>query len=106
MSNRPRHAVRMKIKNRYQFLLVAHMFQSTTIAHFGPARLVRKPDGRHELIGGTTGHRVAAREWCSIFAPEVVFNTSGIPHGSDGPIARGAAIGTNLRVELRRNVMG
>jgi hypothetical protein len=101
MSNRPCHAVRMKIKNRYQFPLVALMFQSTTIARFGPARLVRKPNGRHELIGGSTGHRVAAREWCSIFAPEVVFNTGGILHEFVGPIAIGAAIGKHARLELR-----
>jgi hypothetical protein len=69
----------MKIKKRYQVPLVALMFQTTTIARFGPARLVRKPDGRHELIGGTADHHAAAREWCSLFAPEVVFNTGGTP---------------------------
>jgi hypothetical protein len=44
-----------------------------TIARFGAARLVRKLDGRHELIGGTPDDRSAAREWCSLFAPEIVF---------------------------------
>jgi hypothetical protein len=44
-----------------------------TIARFGTARLVRKLDGRHELIGGTAEHHAAAREWCSLFAPEIVF---------------------------------
>jgi hypothetical protein len=46
------------------------------VARFGPARLVRKPDGRHELIGGTEDHRATAREWCSLFAPEIVFATT------------------------------
>lgn len=47
------------------------------IARFGPARLVKNFDGRHELIGGTAEHHAAAREWCSLFAPEVVFKSSG-----------------------------
>ena len=54
------------------------MFQTTTIARFGPARLVRKPDGRHEIIGGTAQHHAAAREWCSLFAPEVLFSTESL----------------------------
>jgi hypothetical protein len=49
------------------------------IARFGVARLVKKTDGRHELIGGTTDDHTDAREWCSLFAPEVVF--SGQPPG-------------------------
>jgi hypothetical protein len=44
-----------------------------TIARFGAARLVRKLDGRHELIGGTLPEHSAAREWCSRLAPEIVF---------------------------------
>jgi hypothetical protein len=72
----------MKIKKRYQIPLVALMFPTTTIARFGPARLVRRADGRHELIGGTAAHHTAAREWCSLFAPEVVFNTGGLPQGA------------------------
>jgi hypothetical protein len=47
------------------------------VAQFGPARLFRYLDGRHELIGGTEDHRAIAREWCSLFAPEIVF--SGCP---------------------------
>jgi hypothetical protein len=43
------------------------------LATFGTARLVKKPDGRHELIGGTADDHAAAREWCSMFAHEVVF---------------------------------
>jgi hypothetical protein len=46
------------------------------IATFGSARLVRKADGRHELIGGTAADCTEAREWCSLFAPEVVFSPS------------------------------
>ena len=66
----------MKIKNRHQLPLVALVFQTTTIARFGPARLVKNFDGRHELIGGTAEHHAAAREWCSLFAPEVVFKSA------------------------------
>lgn len=55
-----------------------------TIATFGAARLVKKLDGKIELIGGTGKDHADAREWCSLFAPEVVF--SGTPR-------RNAAIG-------------
>ncbi len=44
------------------------------IARFGSARLVRQPSGRHELIGGTADDCAEAHEWCSLFAPEVVFS--------------------------------
>jgi hypothetical protein len=43
------------------------------IARFGAAQLVRRLDGRHEFIGGTPAEHFAAREWCSLFAPELVF---------------------------------
>ena len=46
---------------------------SRVIATFGAARLVRTADGRHELLGGTAEDSRQAREWCSLFAPEVVF---------------------------------
>jgi hypothetical protein len=48
-----------------------------TLATFGAARLVKKLDGKIELIGGTADDHADAREWCSLFAPEVVF--SGTP---------------------------
>ena len=44
------------------------------IARFGAAQLVRQPNGRHELIGGTADDFTEAYEWCSLFAPEVVFS--------------------------------
>ena len=64
----------MKIKRNYQTPLHALVFQPTTIARFGPARLIKHFDGPHELIGGTPADQAAAREWCSLFAPEVVFS--------------------------------
>ena len=66
MSNQPCHADGMKIKRTCRLPLFALNFQTTTIARFGPARLVKHCDGRHELIGGTAEHHAAAREW---FAP-------------------------------------
>lgn len=44
------------------------------IARFGDAKLVKKANGRHELLGGTADDQTNAREWCSFFAPEVVFS--------------------------------
>ena len=49
-------------------------FGPRLIATFGNARLVRQPDGRSELSGGSAADCTAAREWCSLFAPEVVFS--------------------------------
>jgi hypothetical protein len=64
----------MKITKRsYKLPLNALLFQPTTIARFGPARLVKIFDGGYELVGGTPTDHAAAREWCSLFAPEVVF---------------------------------
>ncbi len=63
----------MKINRTYRIPLHALIFQPTTIARFGQATLVKHFNGQHELIGGTPADRAAAREWCSLFAPEVVF---------------------------------
>jgi hypothetical protein len=57
-----------------------------TIAAFGNARLVRQPNGRHLLIGGTKDAAAEAREWCSFFAHEVVFSPAPRPH----PALRGS----------------
>jgi hypothetical protein len=68
------HAGGMKItKRNYKLPLNALLFQPTTIARFGPARLVKNFAGAYELIGGTPADHAAAREWCSLFAPAVVF---------------------------------
>jgi len=43
------------------------------VHQFGQARLVRLPNGQHELIGGTDADHAAAFEWSSLFAHEIVF---------------------------------
>jgi hypothetical protein len=43
------------------------------IASFGAARLVKKPDGKIELIGGTAEDNADALDWCSLLAHDVVF---------------------------------
>lgn len=70
------HAHGMKNKRTYRIPLHALMFPPTTVARFGPARLVENFDGPYELIGGTVEDRAAAAEWCSHFAPEIVFTSS------------------------------
>jgi hypothetical protein len=82
----------MKINRTYRLPLHALNFPPTTIAHFGAARLVRHFDGPYELVGGTVEDRAAAREWCSLFAPQVVF--SGTPrHTPAIASAPGVAVG-------------
>jgi len=58
----------MKLKS-----LVQKLFHPTRIIQsFGPARLVRHANGRHELIGGTRADFAAAHEWISLFGHEIV----------------------------------
>lgn len=59
----------MKLKN-----LIPQRFRTRIVRQFGQARLIRLPNGRHELIGGTDSDRVAAFEWVSLFAHEILFN--------------------------------
>jgi hypothetical protein len=73
MSNQGSHAGGMKIKRTYRLPLHALTFPPTTIARFGASHLVKHFDGHYELLGGTSADRAAAREWCSLFAPMVVF---------------------------------
>ena len=71
MSNPLCHADGVRIKKYHWFTLEK---ADETLAFFGKARLIRKSDGRHELVGGTADDRTTAREWCSLFAPDVVFS--------------------------------
>jgi hypothetical protein len=42
-----------------------------TIAIFGRARLVKTPNGKYQLQGGSRNDRIEAREWVSLFMHEV-----------------------------------
>lgn len=53
-----------------RFMLVRAV--ETLIATFGAAQLVQTPSGRFELRGGTLKDYQEAKEWCSLFMPEVV----------------------------------
>jgi hypothetical protein len=44
------------------------------LAVFGAARLVKRLNGRLELVGGTAADQTAAREWTSLFLHEAVFS--------------------------------
>jgi hypothetical protein len=59
----------MRIKKSYE----VHTAPAEIIGHFGQVRLVRKADGRHELVGGTTEARATVRKWCGLYAPFVAF---------------------------------
>ena len=58
----------MKLKN-----LIPLRYRTKLIRQFGDAKLVKLPNGQHELIGGTDQDRTAAFEWASLFAHEIVF---------------------------------
>ena len=44
--------------------------EGETLATFGGARLVKKLNGKIELVGGSADDRVAAKEWASLFLHE------------------------------------
>jgi len=89
MSNRLCHAGGMKIKKSVRFQVSSfslfHDADRTFVAAFGNARLIRSQNGRHELIGGTADDHAAAREWCSLFAHELVFSGAARSYAADGP---------------------
>ena len=58
----------MKLKN-----LIPLRYRTRLIRQFGQAKLVRLPNGQHELIGGSDADRSDAFEWVSLFAHEIVF---------------------------------
>jgi hypothetical protein len=44
------------------------------VQQFGEAKLIRHTNGKYELIGGKATDVVAAREWVSLFAHDIVFS--------------------------------
>jgi hypothetical protein len=58
----------MKLKN-----IIPLRFRRQFVRQFGQAKLVKLPNGQHELVGGTDADRAAAFEWVSLFAHEIVF---------------------------------
>ena len=59
---------RMKLKN-----LIPLRYRTKIIRQFGQAKLVKLPNGQHQLIGGNDQDRIAAFEWASLFAHKIVF---------------------------------
>jgi hypothetical protein len=45
---------------------------ANVIAVFGTAALVKAPNGKLELRGGTNADFIEARDWASMFMPEVI----------------------------------
>ena len=52
---------------------------SRVIQQFGNALLVQHQNGRHELVGGSFSDLIAASEWVSLFAHDIVFTAPGQP---------------------------
>jgi hypothetical protein len=61
----------MKLKN-----IIPQRYHSQVVRQFGNAKLIRQPNGQHELVGGTVDDHAAAREWCSLFHHELVFTST------------------------------
>ena len=43
------------------------------VNRFGKACLIKRADGKHELVGGSDSDFSEAKEWVSLFAHEIVF---------------------------------
>jgi hypothetical protein len=61
----------MKLKN-----IIPQRYRRQVVHQFGDAKLIRQPNGQHELVGGTADDHAAAREWCSLFHHELVFTST------------------------------
>ncbi|MCX7866120.1 MAG: hypothetical protein N2438_03205 [Limisphaera sp.] len=59
----------MKMRKRWLGMWSWH---PRVIACWGTAKLVREPDGRYRLHGGTPADRQAALEWISFFLHEAL----------------------------------
>lgn len=57
----------MKLKN-----IIRQRYRSQVVRRFGDAKLIRQPNGQHELVGGTDADHANAFEWSSLFAHEIV----------------------------------
>ena len=53
----------MKLKN-----VIPQRYRRQVVRQFGDAKLIRQPNGQHELVGGTDTDRADAFEWSSLFA--------------------------------------
>ena len=58
----------MKLKN-----IIPQRYRSQVVRQFVAAKLIRRPNGQHEPVGGTDADRTDAFEWSSLFAHEIVF---------------------------------
>jgi hypothetical protein len=67
--------------------LITNRSNGRIIREFGEAKLIRQPDGKHELIGGNRADAAEANEWVSLFAHEIVFSRPECKPNlkSDGP---------------------
>jgi hypothetical protein len=63
------------------------------IREFGKAQLIKTPDGKWELRGGTTSDHTAAKEWISLFLHEAVVEKAK-SSGAESVTAAGLAINT------------
>ena len=53
--------------------IIPQRYRNQVVRKFGAAKLIRQPNGQHELVGGTDADRANAFEWSSLFAHEIVF---------------------------------
>ena len=59
----------MRIKKSYEI----HPAPDEIVGHLGQVQLVRKADGKHELVGDTAKAQAMVRNWCAGYAPFLEF---------------------------------
>jgi hypothetical protein len=61
---------------------------------FGNAWLIKRADGKHELVGGNESDFTQTKEWVSLFAHEIVFNRLRV---NRRPVERAGVVNQHLR---------
>ena len=61
---------------------------------FGNAWLIKRADGKHELVGGNENDFTQTKEWVSLFAHEIVFNRLRV---NRRPVDRARMVSQHLR---------
>lgn len=61
---------------------------------FGNAWLIKRADGKHELVGGNESDFTQTKEWVSLFAHEIVFNRLRV---NRRPVDRARVVSQHLR---------
>jgi hypothetical protein len=67
----------MKLKNLIPI-------QNEVVAHFGEAKIVKTPDGKYKLVGGSDQDHSDAQDWVAMFCPEIALEVEPAENSRSG----------------------